>query len=697
MSYAARLTLFVGYCLLASSVGQPAVAATPDVQATGPVEKIQGDFQFTEGPTQAADGTVYFTDIPANQIWAYTPADKAVPFIEPSLHANGLMFEAGGRLLACQMDGQVVVYDLKTKESQLLADQYDGKRFNAPNDLVIDSVGGVYFTDPLYRAPEPLPQGIQAVYYIDVQGKVSRLTGALPAPNGIGLSPDGKTLYVIPSQSKEMLAYDVDGPGKVSNQRVFCQLQQASAEENAGGDGMAVDTEGNIYITTGLGVQVYSPAGKLVTIFEFPEHPANVTFGGPERKHLYVTARTGLYRLPVSATGVPAATLRVPAKSKTEDDVSSSMVAGREYFVAVSQGQDDAIKPERSGELSDDQLRAYVEMLGAPNYHRREVAMRLLEGAGQRVIEPLEEAIASGNLEIVNRANQILQSLAILELPSDRPVAWNALQRVKQFGPGSASTRADSAIEMIESDRSQRAHARLAAAGLVAGQHSFVFGGQNHDAKLILFPGDWKVDQEALSWLSWMYDTTTVVVQEDAITEEVLTALSTLPGLRDIQIRDGKLSTAGLKLLGKMKRINTLELLYVEIGDNDEDLFALAELPLRERLILIGTGFDREDASALQGNLKNLEIVYSEGGFLGVQCYSTQLQCEISRIVPGSAAERAGLMVGDVIIQLGEIPVVKFDDLLEAVRTFKPGSKVELKARRGGEVLSFEIQLGRMQ
>lgn len=298
-------------CLITSAAHGQETASGGDVSLRGSVQKIQGGFEFTEGPAQAPDGALYFSDIPANTIYVRRGNAQAEPFIKPSGHANGLIAEPGGRLVACQMDGQVVAYDLQTKEMKPLASTYEGKRFNAPNDLVIGTEGGVYFTDPLFRAPEPLPQGVQAFYYIGLDGQVTRLSGDLPAPNGIGLSPEGDRLYVIPSQSAEMLVYNVDGPGEVSDGRVFCKLRQKEEGGNSGGDGMAVDTQGNLYITSGLGVQVFSPEGEFITVIEFPEQPANVTFGGSDNRTLYVTARNGLYSVGVSTTGLAPNRLRI--------------------------------------------------------------------------------------------------------------------------------------------------------------------------------------------------------------------------------------------------------------------------------------------------------------------------------------------------------------------------------------------------
>lgn len=271
--------------------------------STGKVTKIQGDFQFTEGPALAPDGSVYFTDIPAESIMRLTPEGKVELFFKPSLHTNGTIYGGEGRLLACQMDGRLVAIDLKSKETTVLTDAYQGTRYNACNDLVIDKSGGIYFTDPRYRAPEPWPQGKEAFYYRHSDGTVTRLGDDLTAPNGIALSPDEKTLYVVPSMSSKMMAYAIDAPGKISDGRVLCETRQAEGQSNTGGDGLAVDSNGNLYITTGLGVQVFNPDGELLGIIECPEHPANCAFGGPELKTLYITARTGFYSCSMPISG----------------------------------------------------------------------------------------------------------------------------------------------------------------------------------------------------------------------------------------------------------------------------------------------------------------------------------------------------------------------------------------------------------
>ncbi|GIW98912.1 MAG: gluconolactonase [Pirellulaceae bacterium] len=294
----------VWLCVLA--VGAIGRGQTPlkGLGEAGPVELIKDGFQFVEGPAKTPDGTVYFTDIPANIIYSLRPTDngwEVETFVNPSRHANGLMYGGNNRLLACQMDGRVAAYDLSTKSETVLAEGYQGKRFNACNDLVVDRFGGIYFTDPRFRAPDPWPQGVEAFYYLSADGEVTRLGDDLAAPNGIILSPDEGTLYVVPSMQAEVMAFPVEGPGKLGDGKVLVRLKQRSGSSNGGGDGLSIDVKGNLYITTAIGIQVVSPDGAILGVIEVPQQPANCTFCGADDRTLVITARTGVYqcRMPV--------------------------------------------------------------------------------------------------------------------------------------------------------------------------------------------------------------------------------------------------------------------------------------------------------------------------------------------------------------------------------------------------------------
>jgi gluconolactonase len=283
------------------SGGPPKLPA--DIALKGKIVKLHTGFKFVEGPAVDGQGNVYFTDIPDEKIYKIDTAGKLSVFREKSNHANGLMVNAKGEIVACEMDGRIVAIRPDGQKLRVLADKHAGNRFNAPNDLVLDKAGGVYFTDPSFRAPKPLPQGKTGVYYVSADGKVTRLIDNLPNPNGVILSPDEKTLYVIPSGQADMMAYPVESPGKIGTGRVFCTLKQAKGKKGGGGDGLTVDSKGNLYITSGLGLQVFSPKGEHLGNIAFPEQPANVTFGGPDLQTLYVTARTSVYTVGSAAKG----------------------------------------------------------------------------------------------------------------------------------------------------------------------------------------------------------------------------------------------------------------------------------------------------------------------------------------------------------------------------------------------------------
>jgi gluconolactonase len=300
------ITRWVGVVLsLALLVRASAFAAEPisGIGPTGEVKKVHGGLMFTEGPAADREGNLFFSDVAGDKLYKVDAKGELSVLLDPSHNTNGLMVNAAGKIVACEMAGRLIEVDPKTKEVKSLADGYEGKRFNAPNDLVIDRDGGIYFTDPHFRAPMPLPQEVRAFYYRSPEGKVTRLGVVDNAPNGVILSPDEKTLYIIPSMQAEMLAYSVEAPGKLGPQRTFCKLKQAEGKTTGGGDGLTIDVKGNVYITSALGVQVFNPQGNLLGIVQFPEQPANCTFGGKDNKTLYATARTSLYSVPMEVAG----------------------------------------------------------------------------------------------------------------------------------------------------------------------------------------------------------------------------------------------------------------------------------------------------------------------------------------------------------------------------------------------------------
>lgn len=280
------------------------------------MKKVVGDCKFTEGPAYSPQGFLLFSDIPNERI-VRVSADGAVnDFLKPSGRANGLVFDAAGNLYACQGGARRVV-KINTVDGKIepLADLYDGKPFNAPNDLALDSTGGLYFTDPQYGQTPADAQSVMGVYYVNPLGEVTRVIDSLQRPNGILVSSDGRRLIVAEPNKREIWQYDITGPGKLANGKILFTGDEKL--DGGGPDGMALDSQGRIYATYSS-VVVLNSDGSLVGRISVPEKPANCTFGGPDGKTLYVTARTSLYALAMTVAGAPL----MPAGPKPQPRVS---------------------------------------------------------------------------------------------------------------------------------------------------------------------------------------------------------------------------------------------------------------------------------------------------------------------------------------------------------------------------------------
>lgn len=271
----------------------PYVHEGPLVKEEAEFRKLAGDFKFTEGPALAPDGKIYFTDIPNERIHAYDPASgETSVFREKSGKANGLFFTPAGALVACEGGARRLTRTDFAGEVSVLAETYEGKKLNSPNDVVPDGIGGFYFTDPRYGSNDDREIEIEAVYYVDRTGKISQVAADLVKPNGLILSPDEGTLYIADPGAEKTYAYDVEGPGKLANKREFAPV---------GSDGMTVDKLGNIYVTWKGEVVAFSPEGDEVLRLAVPEGPANCLLVG---KTLYVTARTSFYAIDLEVEGI---------------------------------------------------------------------------------------------------------------------------------------------------------------------------------------------------------------------------------------------------------------------------------------------------------------------------------------------------------------------------------------------------------
>jgi gluconolactonase len=261
------------------------------------IEKVDAGFRFTEGPVWSREGFLLFSDVPNNHIRKLVPGERSTVFREDSHGANGNTYDAQGRLYSCESKTRRVVRMDKKGKIEVLAEKWDGKRLNAPNDIVVRKDGHIYFTDPAFGDQADTRElSFYGVYHITPKGVMSLIAKPAGRPNGIAFSPNGRILYVDNSDDRNVRAYDVDHNGDVSNERVVVS--------NIDGvpDGMKVDVKGNLYITA-KGVAVYSPEGKLIQTIEMSETPANCAFGDPDFETLYITARTALYRVRLNVKG----------------------------------------------------------------------------------------------------------------------------------------------------------------------------------------------------------------------------------------------------------------------------------------------------------------------------------------------------------------------------------------------------------
>jgi gluconolactonase len=246
---------------------------------------VAGTFQFTEGPAVDAEGNVFFSDINTGRIYRWS-ADGDVTVFREGLNApNGLAFARDGSLIICEGgNGRLLSIDAQGS-IQVLADSFNGIRFNEPNDLWIDPQGGIYFTDPAFQSM--VVQDGQDVYYLPPDhGSVVRVISDLDQPNGIVGTPDGKTLYVADYAAGQTFAYAIQSDGALAEKMLFVAM---------GSDGLDLDSSGNLYLTGQEGIRIVNPSGQLVQTIPSPQTPTNLAFAGPDRNILFITAKTAAY------------------------------------------------------------------------------------------------------------------------------------------------------------------------------------------------------------------------------------------------------------------------------------------------------------------------------------------------------------------------------------------------------------------
>lgn len=281
---------------------QPVDSLVDPLAGRGMVEKVGGGFTFTEGPVWLpSKGVLLFTDVGADTIHQLQPPATITVFRISTGRANGLGLDPQGGLIASEGDNRRVSRTLVDGTVVTVADRWQGKRLNSPNDNITRRDGTVYFTDPPYGLPDGQARELdfQGVFRVDPTGTLHLESRQFNRPNGVALSPDEKTLYVDDTADNLVRKFPVRPDGSLGPSTIFVP------STGGGGDGIAIDDAGNVYVATDGGVKVYRPSGAPWGVIAVPEVPSNCTFGGPDRKTLYITAKTSLYRVALKIPGLP--------------------------------------------------------------------------------------------------------------------------------------------------------------------------------------------------------------------------------------------------------------------------------------------------------------------------------------------------------------------------------------------------------
>ncbi len=291
------LILGVAFQWAAALGQQPAPDAAGKAIFEGEPRQAATGFQFTEGPLWMPQGFLLFSDIPANRICRLDPDGKVSVWRADSGSSNGLTLDAQGRLVACEHGNRRVSVTQPDGAAAPLAERWEGRRFNSPNDAALRQAdGSIYFTDPPYGLGDrPREIDFQGVFRVRPDGRVDCLARDFRKPNGIAFSPQEDTLYVADTEAGHVRAFPVAPDGSLGEGRVLAPVKTP--------DGLKVDTAGRLFVTSGDGVVVLGPDGARLAVLALPEVPANCAFGGEDGKTLYVTARRSVYAVRVATPG----------------------------------------------------------------------------------------------------------------------------------------------------------------------------------------------------------------------------------------------------------------------------------------------------------------------------------------------------------------------------------------------------------
>jgi hypothetical protein len=374
----------------------------------------------------------------------------------------------------------------------------------------------------------------------------------------------------------------------------------------------------------------------------------------------------------------------------------ASAVEGPNADNPSADGQSGTATESAAGQQDGKSLEYWASQLSNERYLRRKSARQHLTEGGQASVPVLVETLDDAGLETVQSSISVLAAIAAQEPPWQTDGAMAALDRIAAGRFGAKVALARSAIEDLSRLRSADARAELSAAGIFIGTDTVALESRSKSRLIARIDNDWNGETDSLAWFRWLEEVPFVIIEGKAAQLPVFEAVVKMPSLDTIVITDCELPLECLEPLKQLEKMSAIELRYVRLsGDH---LRSLAEINLRNALYLMGTGVSDERVEQLRVELPGLEITNRLGGFLGVTCRNTmENYCQVSEVVFGSGAHKAGLRSGDVIIRIDDKKITRFDDLQRQINTHIPGDEIEIRFRRAGEVFETAAVLGKLQ
>ncbi|EMI41876.1 serine protease HtrA [Rhodopirellula sp. SWK7] len=388
-----------------------------------------------------------------------------------------------------------------------------------------------------------------------------------------------------------------------------------------------------------------------------------------------------------------------------------------------------ASEPTESEPVSNQQIEQWVKQLSSNSYLRRKRATADLTRVGQPAVPSLVAELDTGDLETTERVISILQEIASTAsivpstaapapqtdatatqptaaqptaaqptaaqtADSDTPTAWEELMRISTLG-GSRGTRAKIATKEVRDVRRALAVDLLSDAGVFIGATEFIIGSRSELKRIVEFDGEFDGDASLLDLLQWVDGIEYARLKGEAIRQDILEGVVQMPDLKTLALLHGDIDADELRTLGDVVELRRLELRYVPMSG--ELIDQLATLPIRVSLTLNGTAAPAERVEALRKTVPGLEIIFKQGGFLGVQCYDNFNECLINEVLRGQAAEKAGLLPGDVVLEVDGKPIKQFKDLQKAIDAHMPGEDIEIRYQRGQQEKRTSARLGKLE